>query len=68
MVYLLQFLLPKYTSLFQKQKKKTKKTKLQGMSKKGIAKHARKIHNLKRQSIKVRLRYDIDVGIIRQGT
>lgn len=38
------------------------------MSKKGIAKHARKIHNLKRQSIKVRLRYDTDVGIIRQGT
>lgn len=67
MVYLLQFLLPKYTSLFQKQKK-PKKTKLQGMSKKGIAKHARKIHNMKRQSIKVRLRYDTDVGIIRQGT
>ena len=38
-------------------------TKLQGMPKEGLTRQETKIHNLKRQSIKIRLRYDIDVEL-----
>lgn len=39
------------------------KTKLQGMPQKDTERHETKIHNLKRQSIKVSLRYDTDVEL-----